>query len=150
MVINLSRLNTNYENFISEEKTIEQCKKLETAFDVHKKGKFFVLATIGFLITYYRKKENREESEDTLIKRFLPEKLPDDYEKKLGGLFMMIIRKIVDRFKSGNYKAEGSFWKTDKPYLDDVIDGAQGISGELENEYEKGKWDEAIAKCFEL
>ena len=152
MVIDLSRLNADYENFISKEKIIEQCRKWEAAFDVHKKAKFFVLATIGFLIEHYRKQKNKQEIKNILIQGFSPKNLPDDYEQKLEWLFMLIIRKIVDRFQSGRYKAEGNFWKTDKPYLDDVTHGPQGISEELGSPLEKSKWDAAIikTKCFEI
>lgn len=147
MVVDLSKLHVACDEYGNDEDVIAKFQEIEKAFNIAKQGKFFVIAIIGFLIKYYRKSKDVDKNDEKIIlRKFYPDKIPDDHHEKLRSLFDGVVDKLVDYSQKDEYKVGGTFWKTDRPYLDVVIPRLKiAIEG-----FYKEFWKKAVKDCFKI
>ena len=162
MLYDLCRLHNHYKDYLNGEETSKHFEKFPVFSTVATKGTFFVIATIGFILKYYRNKDgfqnflqsseldkwNEIISKHDIIEKFYPDKLTDNYEKSLNSLFQKIIKLLVKHFESDKYKAkmESKFLKSDSPYITEILPDIRDILLDPDEE----AWRKGIKKCFKI
>ena len=150
MTADLLKISNLYKKFADSDDYFGSYDDDSQINDVIHRGKFFIIAIIGFLVKYNRKFitlptdgiNNSWQSKlckDNIVDGIFKDNLSDNFEEEiLFPLFSLMIKLIFDSYEKSKLSSVSNFLKVDKRYYEDIL---RDLTGKLGNNLEKDPWE---------